>query len=294
MPKTKETYFDPKLVSDLIEKTKGHSSLAKLSKQEPIPFNGYKEFIFAMDKEIDIVAENGKKSEGGIDLEPVAIIPIKFEYGARVSDEFIKATEEEQINIIKAFNDGFAAKVARGLDLAAFHGVNPRTGSASEVVGSNHFDSKATQTINFEEGGADQNIDDAIALIEDADGEISGMAMAPAMRQALANMKNSSGERLYPELAWGGNPGTINGLAVDVNRTVAAGDTDYAVLGDFENYFKWGYASQVRFEVIEFGDPDNSGKDLKGYNQVYLRAEIFLGWGILNPDAFARIIKNAE
>ena len=61
------------------------------------------------------------------------INPIKFEYGARVSDEFLYATEEEQIDILTAFNDGFAKKVARGFDLAAMHGINPRSGTASTL-----------------------------------------------------------------------------------------------------------------------------------------------------------------
>ena len=55
----KETKFDPTLVTDLITKVKGKSSLAALCGQTPIPFNGLKEFIFSMDNEIDIVAENG-------------------------------------------------------------------------------------------------------------------------------------------------------------------------------------------------------------------------------------------
>ena len=53
--------FDPVLVKDLISKVKGKSSLAVLSAQTPIPFNGRKEFTFTMDSEIDVVAENGKK-----------------------------------------------------------------------------------------------------------------------------------------------------------------------------------------------------------------------------------------
>ena len=124
---SKGTLFDPKLVKDLVDKVKGHSSLAALSKSVPVPFNGRKEFTFTMDSEIDIVAENGKKTHGGITLDPVTIVPIKFEYGARISDEFLYASEEEQLEILKSFNDGFAKKVAKGLDIAAMHGVNPRT-----------------------------------------------------------------------------------------------------------------------------------------------------------------------
>ena len=38
----KETKFDPTLVTDLITKVKGKSSLAALCGQTPIPFNGLK------------------------------------------------------------------------------------------------------------------------------------------------------------------------------------------------------------------------------------------------------------
>lgn len=287
---SKGTLFDPELVTDLINKVKGKSSLAKLGTQQPIPFNGMKEFTFTMDSEIDIVAENGKKSHGGVSLDPVTIVPIKFEYGARISDEFMYASEEAKVDILKAFNDGFAKKVAKGLDIAAFHGFNPRTGSASTVVGTNHFDSKVTQTVDYAAATIDDNIEAAIALIEGSEGEVSGMALSPVARQALAKLKNSANERLYPELAWGGNPGTINGLTVDINKTVSNGNVDEAIVGDFENMFKWGYAKEIPMEIIEYGDPDNSGKDLKGYNQVYIRAEVYLGWGILDPSSFARII----
>ena len=134
---SKSTMFDPKVVADLVNKVKGHSSLAILSNQTPISFNGNKEFVFTLDSDIDIVAENGKKSHGGATVEPIVINPIKFEYGARISDEFMYASEEEQLDILSAFNEGFAKKVARGLDIAAFHGLNPRTGAASDVVGNN-------------------------------------------------------------------------------------------------------------------------------------------------------------
>jgi len=54
--------------------------------------------------------------------------------------------------------------------------------------------------------------------------------------------------------------------------------------------FKWGYGKDISFEVIEYGDPDNSGSDLKGHNQVYLRGEAYLGWAIFDAASFARII----
>lgn len=294
MPTSRENLFDPELVTDLVTKVKGKSSLAALSAQTPIPFNGLKEFTFTLDNEIDIVAENGKKSEGGLSVEPIVIVPVKFEYGARVSDEFLYATEEEQLNILEAFNDGFAKKVAKGFDLAAMHGINPRTGAASTVVGGNHFDAKvAGNTVIYAEATPDDNIEAAIAQITDADGDVTGMALSKAFGAAMAKVK-ANGIKLYPEFSFGASPSTLNGIGVSVNKTVNSGGTkDHAIIGDFQNGFKWGYSKEIPMEIIKYGDPDNSGKDLKGYNQVYIRAEIYMGWGIMLPESFS-IIKEGE
>lgn len=286
---SKGAFFDPVLVNDLVNKVKGKSSLAKLSKSVPVPFNGRKEFIFSMDNEVDIVAENGKKTHGGITVDPVTIVPIKFEYGARVSDEFLYASEEEKLEILRAFNDGFAKKVSSGLDIAAMHGINPRTGGASAVIGDNHLDAKVTQKVTYAAATPDANIEAAIALVEGSDGEVTGMVISPAARTALAAMTRQSGEKLYPDFQFGGKPSNLGAYALDINKTVSVGDVDHAIVGDFENMLKWGYSKEVPLEIIKYGDPDNSGKDLKGYNQVYIRAEIYLGWGILDGDSFARI-----
>lgn len=280
--------FDPKLVTDLIDRVKGKSSLAKLCRQTPIPFNGMKEFIFTMDDEVDLVAENGAKSRGSMALTPVTIVPLKVEYGARLSDEFMYASEEEQIEILKSFNEGFAKKVARGLDIMALHGVNPRSKSSSALIGTNHFDTGVTVVTTG--STADAQVENAIAAVQAHDYDVSGMAMAPAFRSALAALTLQSGERMFPDLAWGNAPGSIHGLPVDVNNTVAFNSSDdLALIGDFESAFKWGYSKQIGTEIIRYGDPDNSGNDLKGHNQIYIRAEMYLGWGILDKNAFALI-----
>lgn len=293
MATTKGSLFDQTLVTDLITKVRGKSSLAALCAQTPIPFNGLKEFVFSMDNDIDIVAEGGKKTEGGITLEPVSIVPIKFEYGARVSDEFLYAAEEAQLDILTAFNDGFAKKVAKGLDLAAMHGINPRTKTASTVVGTNHFDSKVTQKVTYAEATPDDNLEAAIALADGSEWEVNGLALSKTFGSAMAKVK-ANGIKQYPEFSFGASPKTFNGMACDVNSTVSGATVkDHAIVGDFQNGFKWGYSKEIPMEIIQYGDPDNSGKDLKGYNQVYIRAEIYLGWAILIPEAFSRIAEEA-
>lgn len=293
---SKGTLFPEKLIGDLVNQVKGKSSLAKLSRQIPIAFNGNKEFTFSLDKEVDVVAENGAKSHGGVTVAPKTIVPIKIEYGARVSNEFMYASEEEGLNILKAFSEGFAIKAARGLDLMALHGVNPRTGQASTVIGNNNFDTAVTQTVayNVASPDPDANIEAAVAQIQAAGYDVNGLIMAPAFSTALANvLASTNGPKRYPELAWGANPGSINGLTTDINRTVSdmTSDSGRAILGDF-SAFRWGYAKEIPMQIIEYGNPDNDSEagDLKGHNQVYIRCELFLGWGIIDPSAFSRII----
>lgn len=285
---SRDNLFNAALVTDLINKVKGRSSLATLSGQKGIPFNGTEQFVFSMDSDIDIVAENGKKTHGGVTLEPVTIVPLKVEYGARVSDEFMYASEEVQIDMLQAFNDGFARKLAKGIDLMAIHGINPRSKTASDIIGNNCFDKKVTQAVTYTEADPDTNVEAAVGMVRGADGEVSGLAMDPTFATALAKLK-VNGVKQFPELSWGANPGTVNGLQADVNNTVANGGKNRAIVGDFAGAFKWGYAKQIPMEIIQYGDPDGTGKDLKNYNQIYIRCEAYVGWGILVPESFAMI-----
>lgn len=286
--------FPKDLTGEMINLVRGKSSLARLSNSEPVSFVGNQEFTFTLDKEIDIVAENGAKSAGGGTITPVTITPIKFEYSMRVSDEFVTASEEKRLPYLRQFRDGFARKLARGMDIAAFHGVNPRTGAASTVVGTNHFDSRVTQTVTYNASNPNANVEAAVALVTGNEHEVTGFAMSPAFRAALAAQTKQNGEPMFPELGWGGAPETIKGLTVDANSTVSFGTTpvDHGIVGNFRDFFRWGFAEDIRFKVIEAGNPDNDATlgDLAGRNQVLLRAEAFVGWAILVPTAFARII----
>lgn len=289
---TRGTNLPTQIVEEMFSLVQGKSSLAKVAAAKPIPFNGTTEFTFTLDKEADIVAENGAKSNGGATVAPVVIRPIKFEYGTRVSDEFLYGTDEYRMDVLRQFAEGAAKKFARGFDIAAMHGVNPRTGTASTVVGTNNFDSLVTaNTVTYVAGSADANIDAALAQLGDVDA--NGAIISPTMRSAIAAL-TVNGARKYPEFAWGATPSNLGGMVLDSNGTVSFGNTqsagDHAIVGDF-SAFKWGYAKEIPLEVIQYGNPDNDANagDLKGHNQVYLRAEVFIGWGILAPTYFSRV-----
>lgn len=285
--------FPQELAAEMFNSVRGHSSLAKLCAAKPMPFSGIKEFVFSMDGEAEIVGEGQQKSPNDASVTPVVMNPIKFIYQHRVTDEFLHLSEEARIPILQAFSEGFSRKIARGLDIAAFHGINPKAGTASNVVGTNHFDALVTTTVAYDDGdAADEALSEAVLAVLGKEREVSGMALAAIFGNELAAVK-VNGVVQYPEFRFGGRPESFAGRAIDVNTTVnkkisTATTRDLAIVGDFTNAFRWGYAKQIPLEIIEYGDPDGQG-DLKRQNQVLLRSEAYIGWGILDASSFARV-----
>lgn len=289
----KGNLFPTELEQELFSKVKGHSSLAILSNQEPLPFTGKDIFTFDFASDISIVAEGGQKPVGDAKIEPVKMVPLKVVYGMRVNDEFVIASEEKKVDYLKKFNEGFAKKLGAGLDKMAFHGINPATGEASTTIGDNCFDKKIAENIvTYDASKADTNIDAAVAQVETAEYRANGVAISSAMRGAIAALM-ANGQRKYPDFAFGGCPNALGSMRLDANPTVSVkagedGDTDHAIVGDFEECFRWGIAKELPLEVIEYGDPDGNG-DLKRNNQVYLRSEAYIGWAIMDSKAFSRV-----
>ena len=291
------TLFNPELVKELISKVRGKSVLAKLSAQEPIPFNGTEQFIFNLEGNAQIVGEGEQKGSGKATLTSKVIKPIKFVYQARITDEFKYASEERQIQYLQSFSDGFAKKIAEAFDIAALHGLEPKSMTDASFRATNSFDGQITgNVVTYAEATFDDNIDAAVQQVVAKGGTVTGIAMSPVGGQALAKIKDANKVPLYPEFRFGQNPNSFYGMTSDINKnlTVTGGtaETDHAIVGDFQNMFKWGYAENIPLEVIEYGDPDGAGRDLKAYNEICLRAEAFIGWGILDQDAFARVKAN--
>ena len=283
----KGAIFPAQLESEIFSKVKGHSTLAKLSNQEALPFVGKDIFTFNFSSDLAIVGESAEKPAGDATITPVSMQPIKVVYQMRTSNEFLYAAEEYQMNVLAAFGDGFAAKLGSGLDKMAMHGVNPATGTTSALINTKSFDALVTANkVTYAAATPDANIDAAVALVEAGEYPVNGLAMSTVMRGAIAGL-TANGQRKYPEFGFGAVPETLGSMKMDVNATVSANSSkDRAIVGDFENCFRFGIAKQLPLEVIEYGDPDGQG-DLKKLNQVLLRSEAFIGWAIMDPAAFA-------
>ena len=286
------TLFPKDLVSEMFSKVKGHSSLAKMSAQEAVPFTGKDYFVFSLDNDISIVAENGAKPAGDATVTAVTVKPIKVVYQSRVSDEFVYAAEERKLQYLQDFADGFAKKVAAGLDKMAIHGIDPKSGNlATGTIGNNYFDYVCASTaITYNSSTPDANLESAIAVLEANEYAPTGIAIAPTMRQALASMTGAQGA-IYPQFQFG-QVANLGGITVDSNPTISSNSSnDRALVGDF-SAFRWGFAKDIPLEVIEYGNPDGGSYDLKQANQVLLRSEAWIGWGILDANAFCLVCKD--
>lgn len=285
--------FPEVLTTEMFNTVRGKSAIAGLCGQSPIPFNGLKEFVFSMDGEASIVGEGAAKPAGSAAFTPVVIKPIKFIYQARVTDEFMHTADEARLGYLQAFADGFAKKIARGIDIAAIHGCDPKSKAPISSLATNCFDGLITNTVTYDANNPDGNLDAAIAAITAGERVASGLAISPVFGAQMAKVK-VNGVVQYPEFRFGGAPQSFANFGLQMNTTVpflatGAAKMDHGIIGDFANAFRWGYARNIPLEVIEYGDPDGAGRDLKQYNEVCLRAEAYIGWGILDAASFALI-----
>lgn len=288
------TLFQPELVKEIMSKVQGHSTLAKLSTQTPIPFNGTEQFIFSLDGNAQIVGEGEQKQAGSATVTSKVIKPLKFVYQARITDEFKYASEEKQMDFLIHYADGFSKKMAEAFDIAAIHGLEPKSLTDATFKATNSFDGVVTGNIvTYNAGKIDDNIDSAVQMIVANGNEVTGIAMSPVAGQAMSKIKDKFDGIMYPEFRFGQRPDSFFNMDLDLNKTLTVqGGTakvDHAIVGDFKNMFKWGYAENIPMEIIEYGDPDGAGRDLKQYNEICLRAEAYIGWGILDENAFARV-----
>lgn len=287
------TLFPAELIPELISKVQGHSTLAKLSNQTPIPFNGVEQFIFNLEGNAQIVGEGEQKLAGQASMTSKVIKPIKFVYQARITDEFKYASDEKKIQYLTAFADGFAKKISEGFDIAAIHGLEPKSLTDASFKATNSFDGVVTANITTYDGTkVEDNIEAAVQQVVAKGGTVTGLALSPVAGQDISKVK-VNGVAQYPEFRFGQNPDAFYGMQSDINKTLTTvggtAEIDHAIVGDFQDRFKWGYAENIPLEIIEYGDPDGAGRDLKRFNEICLRAEAYIGWGILDSDAFARV-----
>lgn len=271
------------------------SAVAALSGAEPQQFGQVTSMTLTGRPRAEYVGEGANKSPSGATFGSAVATPHKVQVTMRFNEEVQWADEDYQLGILSTLASEGSIALARALDLGVFHGINPLTGAAiaSIVVG----DRIATTTNSVEIatatlGTPDVVIEQAVGLVI-ADGYVpTGIAFDPTYAWTVATSRFADGRKKYPELGYGANVTTFEGLQAFSTSTVSAvpeaADTKIkAIVGQWD-LLRWGVQRTVPVEKILYGDPDGQG-DLKRTNQIALRLEVVYGWAVMDLDGFATV-----
>ena len=279
------------VVAALIDKAKDTSTIAALSAAQPVTFADQTHLVFNPTSEAEVVAEGAKKGACEIDLKPVEGKRFKVVTTTRVSDELKWADEDNQLEIVKNIQADQNAALGRALDYVVYHAINPKSGE--DLDGFTSLVSGASSITS-----TDSLIDDIDAMTDAViDYDINGFAMSRKLASDLRKLRvPSTGMRLFPEVPLSLAVSNFDGIPAAASGTVdgrlATTPTKVrGIVGDF-SLIRWGLVRDIWSEIIEYGDPDNTGIDLKGSNQVAYRTEAVYAYAVLDPKGFA-VLKEA-
>jgi len=284
----------PKEVATVItKKAKDTSTIAALSPSEPQLFLDKDYMVFSGNAEAEVIAEGEQKSSYEETLSPVVGKRFKVQTTTRVTDELRFADDDARLEIISKIQADQAAALGRVLDYAVYHAFDPK--KKTTLAGFTKLSDTAAQVTATTDRVADI---DALAEAVNDEYDINGIAMSKTMTNELRRIRiKDTMQRLYPEIPLNLKVGSLDGIPASTSGTVNGRlitDTPtnvLAFLGDF-SLIKWGMVRDIWSEIIEYGDPDGSGKDLKGYNQIAYRTEAIYSYAILDPKGIA-VLKTA-
>lgn len=283
----------PREVATVITKrAKDTSTIAALSPSEPQLFLDKEYMVFTGNSEAEVVAEGAQKNSYEETLTPVVGKRFKVVTTTRLSSELQWADEDAQLEIISNIQADQAAALGRVLDYVIYHAFDPKNKTTLE--GFTALSGSATQVTATDDRVADI---DALAEAVNDEYDVNGLALSKTMANELRKIRvPSTGQRFYPEIPINLQVGNLDGIPAATSGTVngrlitASPTNVLAFLGDF-SLIKWGMVRDIWSEIIQYGDPDNIGKDLKGYNQIAYRTEAVYSYAILDPKGIAVLKK---
>lgn len=284
------------IAAGMFAKATTGSAVAALSGSEPQQFGEVTHMTLTGRPRAELVGEGAQKGSTNTTFGTKVVTPHKFQVTQRFNQEVKWADEDYQLGILQTLSEEGSLALARALDLGVFHGINPLTGtSAASIVAGDRIGTTTnkveltTATLNT----PDLVIEQAAGLVI-ADGYLpNGIAFDPRYAWNVATARYADGRKKYPELGFGSNITSFEGLQAFSSSTVsglpeATADSGIkAIVGQWD-LLRWGVQRSIPVEVIEHGDPDGQG-DLKRQNQIALRLEVVYGWGVMDLDGFATI-----
>lgn len=280
-----------KSVLEIINNAKDTSTIATLSPAQPVSFVDDAHMVFSPSSEAEVIAEGANKGSYEQALNIVEGKRFKVVTTTRMSNEVKWADDDNQFELFKAIQADQSAALGRALDYVVYHAINPKSGEALD--GYTSLVSGANIVTATEDPTAD--IDSLVEALMEAD--INGIGLSRTFAAELRKIRvPATGLRLFPEIPLSLETGNFDGIPAatsgTVNGKLAKTPTGVkAIMGDY-NTIKWGYVRDIWTELIEYGDPDGAGVDLKRANQIAFRTEAVYTYALLDPKSFA-VLKTA-
>lgn len=290
MLKTTDIILPDELADDIFIKPEKGSILGTLSGAKAQKFGESTIMTLESRPRAELVGEGEKKSPTGAKFGKRKVLPRKLQVTMRFSDEVMWADEDHQLDVLSTLADAGGKALSRALDLIAFHGINPLTGSRAPSI-TEYLGMVSNAAIAG--GKPDIDVESAAGLVIAEGWMPTGIALDSSFAWKLATARFDDGRKKFPELGLGLDVSRFEGLPSSVSNTVSgrpeiAQDTGIlGIIGDWTTAL-WGVQRKVGVKLIEYGDPDGQG-DLQRENEVAMRAEIVYGVGFIDLNAFALI-----
>lgn len=292
---TSKIVLPREVVTELLPKIKDNSVIATLSTAKPQTFNANETIIFQPTAEAEVVEEGGAKGSYEVGTKFVTGIRVKVQTTTRVTEELKWADDDARLEIITNIQADQAGAIGRALDYVAIHGINPAKKTA---LASKYTHLTAMEGINSVVSG-DSETDNIDAMLDKLiDWEVNGIALSRKYASDLRKLRvPSTMARLYPEIPLSLKAGNFEGLAAATSGTVngrllTTPSGIRAIMGNFD-LIQWGMVRDMTAEVIEYGDPDQTGVDLKANGQIAYRTQAVFAYGILDAAGFC-LLKDKE
>lgn len=280
------------VTSGIWKKAQTESVLARLSESKPQKFGKTNVMVLTSAPRAELVGESKQKSPTPTTYAPKSVVPVKLQVTMRTSNEVQWADEDYQIGVLDDMIENCGIALGRALDLVGIHKIDPLSGAVSTSVTEGLADATSAATLDGTK--YDAAVEAAAGLVIGAGFMPRGIALDTSLAYGLATQRDAEGRKLYPEMGFGQDVGSFDGMQAAVGDTISAKREAakatglLGIVGDF-SAFRWGVQRDIAAHMIEFGDPDGLG-DLQRNNQVAIRAEILYGIGIMDLAAFAKVL----
>ena len=270
----------------IINKVGNTSTIAALSPSTPQLFLNEDYVVFNGAAEAEVVAEGQTKSSYEQTASYITGKKFKVQCTTRVTEELKWADEDNRLEIISSIQEDQTKAIARALDYVIYHAIDPKSGT--KLSG---YDALTANAVAVTDSGDDiANVDALADAVNEY--EINGVALSRTWASRLRKLRvPATGMRFYPEIPINLAAGTLDGIPAATSTTVdgVKATTATKVLGIMGDYslIKWGMIRDIWAEVIQYGDPDQTGVDLKAHNQIAYRTEAMFSYAVLDPNAFA-------